>query len=96
MPNWTMVQFFSLASFNRLWVIKLQICLGWPPAETARSKKMELFHTLKPIHISRNHFISDGVLNNHNYYWFMYWGDKVEVESSIEFKRSSKSARENH
>lgn len=74
---------------------------GWVPFDPTlgdkkgRSERMEFFHTLKPIYISRNHFISDSVLNNQTYSWFTYWGDKVEAEFSIEFKQSSKLTRKN-
>jgi hypothetical protein len=68
---------------------------GWVPFDPTLgddenpSVRMRAFRTLEPIYISRTHFINDEALNGQLYYWFEYVGDKVEVQSSIEFKKSS-------
>jgi len=68
---------------------------GWVPFDPtfgddkSPSVRMKVFRTLEPIYISRTHFINDETLNGELYYWFEYVGDKVKVQSSIEFKKSS-------
>lgn len=72
---------------------------GWVPFDPTfgdkkdPSVKKKLFNTLEPIYISRTPFPSDEMLNGYEYYWFQYWGDEVEVESSIEFKKSVEPTR---
>jgi len=71
---------------------------GWVPFDPtlgdvkSTSVRADLFQHLKPVYISCTHFINDVVLNNNTNYWYRYWGDEVELKSSIEFKKSPPSA----
>ena len=63
---------------------------GWVPfdptwADKENSSARE-FHYLKSSYVYFTHIRSDPVLDNGHYYAYWYWGDKIEVEDTIEFK----------
>lgn len=48
-----------------------------------REKK---FHSMKNIYVYFDCLRNNETLNNSHFYRYQYWGDKIEVEDSIEFK----------
>ncbi len=46
---------------------------------------------MRPVYIYFSHIRNDPVLKNHSFGTFRYWGDKVKLKDSIEFKSSDHS-----
>lgn len=67
---------------------------GWVPFDPTWADKKNpwirkhAFDTLKPVYIYFTHIRNDNVLDNYHLYWDSYWGDKVKVKDSIEFRQS--------
>lgn len=65
---------------------------GWVPIDpTAGDMSGAMFRDrafgrLRPVYIYLSHVRNDPVLKNHNFGAFRYWGDKVKLTDSIEFK----------
>ena len=57
----------------------------WGDVQSAAIRDMA-FYTLKPIYIYLSRIRNDEVLHNNHFYAYTYWGDKVTLADSIEFK----------
>ncbi len=73
---------------------------GWVPFDpTAGDMKSPIFRNMtfgrmRPIYIYLSHIRNDYVLGNRNFGSFKYWGGKVTLTDSIEFKFPAQSTRE--
>lgn len=69
---------------------------GWVPFDPswgdvqAAVIRNRTFETMSPIYIYLSHIRNDEVLHNSHFYSYTYWGDKITLENSIEFKHSAK------
>ena len=75
---------------------------GWVPFDPTvgdrknNTLRVKRFHTLKNIYIYRTHIRNDEMLNyNHSHRW-RYWGDKIQVKNSIEFKQPASRTIQSH
>ncbi|MHC4575437.1 MAG: transglutaminase-like domain-containing protein [Planctomycetota bacterium] len=59
---------------------------SWGDVEDARIRNT-MFSTMKPAYIYLTHTRNDEVLYNNHFYTFFFWGDKVALKDSIEFKQ---------
>lgn len=71
--------------------VYMQDC-GWVPIDPtagdmagARFRNMA-FGRIRPAYIYFSHVRNDHVLDNHNFGAYKYWGDKVRITDSIEFR----------
>jgi transglutaminase-like putative cysteine protease len=68
---------------------------GWVPFEPSidKSEKMVLrnraFSRMLPVYIYFSHIRNDEVLQNYHFASYKYWGEKVILKDSIEFKKST-------
>ncbi len=69
---------------------------GWVPFDPTLGDKKNIhirkkrFHNLEPIYVYRTSIHNDEIVNNSNTYGYWWWGDKVEVEYTVEFKKATK------
>jgi transglutaminase-like putative cysteine protease len=67
---------------------------GWVPFDPSWGDmedsifRNRAFGVLRPVYIYLTGIRNDPGLHNNHFYTYMYWGDKVKLEDSIEFKRS--------
>ncbi|MFC1677219.1 transglutaminase family protein [Planctomycetota bacterium] len=72
--------------------------LGWVPFDPTIgdvedvSAQKRLFKNLSPIYIYLSHIRSDPVLENGGFYYYRYWGDKIEVLDQVRVTRPRKLA----
>jgi transglutaminase-like putative cysteine protease len=73
---------------------------GWIPFDpTAGDMKNPIFRSMtfgrmRPVYIYLSHIRNDYVLDNRNFGSFNYWGDKVTLTDTVEFKFPAQSTRE--
>lgn len=70
---------------------------GWVPFDLTKdgTKNMstQKFQTLQPTYIYFTHMRNDDVIADHSYATWWWWGDKIKVEESIEFKQRDGAKR---
>ncbi|HUW20976.1 MAG TPA: transglutaminase domain-containing protein [Sedimentisphaerales bacterium] len=59
---------------------------SWGDVEDAAIRN-KMFGTMKPVYIYLSRIRSDDVLHNSHFYTYLYFGDKVTLTDSIEFKQ---------
>jgi hypothetical protein len=70
---------------------------GWIPFDPAVADRQNAifrdraFGRMMPVYISLSHVRNDHVLDNHNFGAFKYWGDKISLSDSIEFRLPDQS-----
>ena len=73
---------------------------GWVPFDPAAGDRRSpmfrsmTFGRMRPVYIYLSHIRNDYVLDNHNFGTYKYWGDKVRLTDSIEFRFPAQSSRE--
>ena len=82
----------DVATSKHNWAeVYMQNC-GWVPIDpTAGDMASAMFRNrafgrMRPAYIYLSHVRNDRVLRNHNFGTFKYWGDKVTLTDSIEFR----------
>jgi len=65
---------------------------GWVPFDPAAGDmkspifRNRAFGTMRPVYIYLSHIRNDHVLDNHNFGTYKYWGDRITLTDSIEFR----------
>lgn len=65
---------------------------GWVPFDPSRgdlqsaAARTRAFETLRPVYVYLSHIRNDPVLHNGHFYFFTYWGDKLNLKDTIEFE----------
>ncbi len=73
---------------------------GWVPIDPTAGDmgraafRNRAFGRMRPIYIYLTHIRNDHILRNHNFGAFSYWGDKVRLTDSIEFRFPDQSTAE--
>jgi len=73
---------------------------GWVPFDPTAGDvenpwaRRELYRTMRPIYIYLGQFPKDDVLSDRLYAAYWWWGGKINVDDSIEFKQLTKPPRE--
>jgi transglutaminase-like putative cysteine protease len=66
---------------------------GWVPFDPSWGDvdnvlvRHRTFGTMQPVYIYLTHIRNDEVLHNNHFYTYSFWGDKVELKDSVEFKQ---------
>lgn len=66
---------------------------GWVPFDPTQGDVKNgmfrdiAFGRMRPVYIYLSHVRNDEILNNYHFAWFIYWGDRVRLKDSIEFKQ---------
>lgn len=74
------------------WVEVYMKDCGWVPIDPTAGEtggpmfRSRAFGRMQPVYIYLSHVRNDRVLNNHQFGAFRYWGDKVKITDSIEFR----------
>ena len=72
---------------------------GWVPFDPAAGDMKSLvfrnraFGRMRPVYIYLSHIRNDYVLDNRNFGTFKYWGDRVSLTDSVEFRFPAPSTR---
>ncbi|MHC4215372.1 MAG: transglutaminase-like domain-containing protein, partial [Planctomycetota bacterium] len=75
--------------------------LGWVPFDVSwgDSENPVLrnrgFDSMKTVYIYLSRVRNDKVLHNKHFYTFTYWGDKVDLKSTIKFKKDDSARKPN-
>jgi transglutaminase-like putative cysteine protease len=70
---------------------------GWVPFDPSWGDvenimfRSKVFDRLKTVYIYLTHIRNDEALYNNHFYAYTYWGDKVDLKDSVEFKQSAGS-----
>ncbi len=82
--HWTEVYFENLG-----WV---PFDVSWGDSENPVLRKRG-FDTMKTVYIYLSRVRNDKVLYNKHFYTFTYWGDKVDLKSTIKFKKDDQAKK---
>ena len=83
---------FSPNSSRHNWAEVYLHDYGWVPFDPTAGDvenvmvRGNAFSNLRPVYIYLSHLRSDPVLRNYNFAAYTYWGDRIKVTDSIEFK----------
>ncbi len=68
--------------------------VNWGDSENPVSRNRG-FDSMKTVYIYLSRVRNDKVLHNKHFYTFTYWGDKVDIKSTIKFKKDDQAKKPN-
>ena len=86
------VQYDNISSRHN-WVEVYLQDYGWVPFDPSRGDvkntilRNRAFSRLKPVYIYLSYIRNDGLLRNYQFCAYRYWGDRVRLKDSIEFRQ---------